>query len=251
MRGVNLSERYPIVPFDPDLKAEPVEWLIGGLWQRAKINAMFGMEKSGKSRLLNWLLLSSMLGRDEVLGLPVKRVKRILYLAGEETKEDVTARLLNYIPLQYGRADTLPISFLEAAAMRLDFDWQRQWLEKQLLDGEYDTLVIDPLRRVHGADENKSTEMAGFHNDLRRWTNRHKITTVLLHHTGRLDPDANMDRIATWGRGTTDLAAIVDTAQFVDRVARDKINLLRAGRFPPLPPLSIIDRTDKEGFVRG
>lgn len=247
MRGIDLSERYPIVPFDPNAEPTPVFWLVEDLWQLGKINAVFGREKSGKSRLLNWLL-AALLSEQPALGLGTRRVKRILYLAGEETQDDITTRLKRYLRLLLVGYDTLPLDFIEAAAMRLDFDWQREWLEKQLLTGEYDVLVIDPLRRVHGADENKSTEMAGFHNDLRRWSNHHGITTILLHHTGRLQPDADMDRIATWGRGTTDLAAIVDTAAFVDRVSARNIRLLRAGRFPPLPPLHIIDDSDKGGF---
>lgn len=247
MRGIDLAERYPIVPFDPNSEPTPVYWLIEDLWQLGKINAMFGREKSGKSRLLGWLL-AALLSERDVLGLGTRRVKRILYLAGEETQDDITTRLKRYLRLQSVEPGELPLDFIEAAAMRLDFDWQREWMEKQLLNGEYDVLVIDPLRRVHGADENKSTEMAGFHNDLRRWSNRHGITTVLLHHTGRLQPDADMDRIATWGRGTTDLAAIVDTAQFVDRVNARNIRLLRAGRFPPLEPLHIVDASDTEGF---
>lgn len=252
-RGLNLDERFPIHPFDPNMVIESTPWLVENLWQLGKINALFAPEKSGKSRLLCWLL-AGVLGGESVLGLGVSaRISKVLFLHGEEQEHQIVERLKLYAPLQDLDYSTFAerLSLVEAAGMRLDFDEQRNWLERKLLDGGYNMLVIDPMRRVHGADENSNTEMATLHNTLRRWSNKHGVSIVMVHHTGRLALDADMNRIATWARGATDLAAIVDTAQFLDRRGKQKLQLFRAGRFEPLDPLDILDLGDKRGFERG
>lgn len=223
--------------------------MITGLWQAGKINVMFGAEKAGKSRLLNWLLVN-LLSTDEVLGLSInRRPKKILYLAGEEMWEEINARMLKYYAMaNEGVQIKLPVDFIAAAGMRLEQPQYRQWLEAKLLDGGYDMLVADPLRRIHGADESDNTVMSHIFNDFSRWRNNFGITMVLLHHTGKLSEDADVSRIATWSRGATDLPAILDTAQFVQRLTSKRVSVMRQGRFPPLPTLGLADGHD-EDFV--
>ena len=234
--------------YDPTREAEATPWLIEGLWQRGKINGMAGYEKSGKSRLMNWLLVG--LAQPTVLGLRVFHTPHVLYLAGEETYDTINQRLKCYAEQQGGSPHSLPkIDLMQAAAMHLERSSQRAWLSEKLARGGYDCLVMDPLRRLHGADENNSQTMADFYNDLRQWSNNAGLTVIFLHHTPKLnDLDLDLERIATWFRGTTDTAAIVDTAQYVWRCRTDRIELKRHGRFPPLEPLRVTDRTDAFGF---
>jgi len=245
----NLDDLYPTVKFDPDMKYERMEWLINGLWQLGKINAVAGAEKSGKSRLIAWLLVG--IAKGDVLGLTsAAPPQRILYLCGEETVATVNHRIADYARIQGVPPTQFDIEFIEAAAMRLDLKQQRTWLHEKLLDEDFSMLIADPLRRIHGADENDSTAMAVIHNDIRRWSNKDSLTILLVHHTPKIGDDTDMTRIASWFRGSSDTAAILDTAQYVDRVGKDSIQLLRAGRFPPLPPLAILDLGDTRGFAR-
>lgn len=248
----NLESLYPTKPFSVDVKVHEVPWFVREMWQWGKINVMFGPEKSGKSRLLNWVLVNSFL-HPSVLDMGIDhKPNRVLYLAAEELAEDVNARMLRYLALAGAipRKTLLPIDFLAASGMRLEFEQQRKWLEAKILDGGYDVVVIDPLRRVHGADENDNTQMSRIFNEFRRWTNSYGITLILLHHTGKLSEDANYDRIATWSRGASDLAAILDTAQFVDRLSSKEVKLVRAGRFRPVKPLILLDGQDDEFVYR-
>lgn len=249
---LDLNTTFPVRPFDPDMEVKSVPWLVENFWQKGKINVMFGPEKAGKSRLLNWLLVNSFVNED-VVGLKIiHRPKRVLYLAAEELVEDVNSRFLRYLAFAGAvpRQALIPVDFISAAGLRLDHGHQRKWLEEKLVNEEYDLLVIDPLRRVHGADENDNTAMSQIFNDFRRWTNVHGISMVLLHHTGKLGEDAAMDRIATWGRGASDLAAILDTAQFVDRQSPKLVRVLRAGRFRPVPALGLFDGEDHDFVFR-
>lgn len=220
---------------------------------KGRINALFGPEKAGKSRLLGWLLASGFVGKPRTLSMPLRPEgipKRWLYLAGEEPLETVIGRMKQYIGLLGGDSRMmLPMRLVEAAGMRLDTQVQRSALEQILLRESFDVLVIEPLRRVHGGDEDSNTQMAALHNDLRRWSNGLGVTIVLVHHTGKLSEYADMNRIATWSRGCTDLAAIVDTAAFLEQTGQREtgerlLRLVRAGRFSPVPQLSLVDTGD-------
>jgi RecA-family ATPase len=230
---------------------DPVRWLVDGFWQLGKINGMAGFEKSGKSRLLAWLLVG--MSRGDVLDLPAMP-QRVLYLCGEETISHVNARVKRYAELQGILETQFDIDFIEAAAMRLDLKPVRKALHDRLLDDDREMLVIDPWRRVHGADENDSKVMSPMYNDLRRWSNKYNMTIVIVHHTPKISEDTDMSRMASWFRGSTDLAAILDTGQYVDRLSKSLIQVRRQGRFPPLDPLKITDLggtklNDDKGFA--
>lgn len=248
----DLSSLFPVAEFSSDVVIKPIPWTIRGMWQLGKINFMFGAEKAGKSRLLNWLLVN-LFTQPNVFDLAIDHVpKRILYLAGEEPTEEINARMLRYAAFAgvAPRSFIPSISFIQASGMKLNFHSYRLWLEQLLLDGGYDMLVADPLRRLHDGDENDNSVMSAIFNDMRRWSNNYGITQVILHHTGKLSDDADLDRIATWSRGASDLAAILDTAAFVQRLSAQRVKVLRAGRFAPLPPLTLADGFDEEFVFR-
>jgi RecA-family ATPase len=248
----DFKSLYPLVKYDPDMPVIPVRWLVDGLWQLGKINGIAGYEKSGKSRLMNWLLVG--MSKGEVLGLPAMPQK-VLYLCGEETVSHCNQRITRYAELQEIPRTMFDINFVEAAGMRLDLKPQRKALLEMILDSDSEMLVIDPVRRVHSADENDNTVMAAILNDLRRWSNKYSLTVLLVHHTSKISQETDMTRIASWFRGATDLPAILDTAQYVDRLNKKRIQVLRQGRFPPLDPLIVEDLggsklNDDRGFKR-
>lgn len=246
----NLDALYPMVKFDPSMKPKPKRWLIDNLWQAGKVNGVAGFEKSGKSRLVTWLLVG--MAKGSVLGLQcTEGMPKILYLAAEETLEDdLQSRLLQYAELQGVPPSQLDLTFMPAMGMRLDLAQQRQWLEQKLIDEDFGMLLIDPLIRVHGASESENSEMTPLLTSLRRWATRFGITVVFLHHTPKIGMDTDMERMANWFRGASDIAAVLDTALYVDRTTKNTINLMRAGRMPPLQPLSILDLGDTRGFTR-
>jgi hypothetical protein len=130
---VHLDEQFPVKPYDVDVQVREVPWFVRDMWQWGKINVLFGPEKSGKSRFLNWVLVNSFLN-PAVLDMGIDRVpNRVLYLAAEELVSDVNSRMLRYtafagaIPKQ----TLLPIDFMPASGMRLEYDTQRKWLEQR------------------------------------------------------------------------------------------------------------------------
>lgn len=112
-------------------------------------------------------------------------------------------------------------------------------------------LLIDPLIRVHGASESENSEMTPLLTSLRRWATRFGISVVFLHHTPKISSEfTDMDRMANWFRGASDIAAVLDTAIYVDRTTKTTMQVKRAGRMPPQRALEIVDKGDDVGFSR-
>ena len=249
-RNGRLDDLYAFEAMDPTDREDKVNWLIPGLLMQGKINCLFGAEKAGKSRVLAQWLLHCYYGKD-FLGQPTQSWGRCLYLLGEETRPGVTGRLAEMATAmgedlnEAGWVDDL--TFIQASGMRLDFKTQRQWLKEKLIGNKYDTLVIDPLRRVHGAKETSNDEMSVICNELRDWSNHQGLSIVMIHHTGKISPDDDETRIATWSRGATDLPAVLDWAVYAKRFrgqgsSPDRVRLFRAGRASPLDDLRMVDR---------
>lgn len=245
-----LDEAFPTVDHSPLLKPEPIEWLLRGTWLSQKVNYVAGPEKAGKSRLLHWLLLTAIAGADNRLGIDRGAAsavpERWLYLAAEESPGLIAERLRIYGDALGVAADLLPISYHDASMMRLERYDVRKKLERFLVLRGYDGLIIDPLRRVHMADENDNTAMAGLNATFRRWSNQLGVTQIIVHHTGSTGLGFDSGRIASWLRGATDFAAALDAASFVwrPRVSESKVLLYRAGRFPPSKTLELRDLSD-------
>lgn len=272
MGGCVEPSHFARVDYDPSLEPPVVNWFINNLWLGpGKITATFAPEKAGKSRLACWKIAALYAGAERCLGelvVSANKPKGIVYLAGEETIADITGRLKGYLR-SFGVADpestVLPIQFIEAPGMRMDLGGmrygERGWFEKEVVrDPEVDMIFIDPLFRVHGGKENDNSIMGPMHNDFRRWTNKYGKSLEIIHHTGKLGEEADMNRIATWSRGNSDLATLVDGACFVQVMRESEteeggivrlLKLLRAGRFPPPGPMYVKDWGDDIGFSRG
>ncbi len=250
-----ITKLFPLIPMDKDMPEANREWIAEGLIMKGKINVMFGPEKSGKSRALGWILLHAIAGHQLWQGIETKSPGNVLYLLGEESQNDLVDRMRLYSGILELDYDAIPwaenMTFIDAAGMRLDQQPQRNWLHKQIRDGQYDTMVIDPIRRVHGAAESSNDEMSRIFNDFRNWTNQYDLTLIMIHHTGKLREDDDEDRIATWSRGATDLPAVLDWATYLRRYQSgggraDRIVVKRAGRAPGLDPLTLWDHGDKK-----
>lgn len=254
LHGSDLTELFPIIPYDPSIKPKLVPWLVDGMFQLGKINAVFGFEKAGKSRLLTWLMLHAWHGKPVWDIVPTTQPRRTLWLAGEEQPEDIIGRIqrqaafAGFVPAKLDLASKL--SFMPAAGLRMDQESYRVWLADEIKKGGYDTIIVDPLRRVHGGDENDNTMMSRIYNDWRKWTNDNKWTIIIVHHTGHKKDDAQWERMATWSRGATDLPAILDAAIFVERQTQRDLLIRRQGRYAPRPPFKLEDGNDEEFAFR-
>lgn len=239
-------------------------WLVDKFWLQHGINLVLGPEKTGKSRFIGWLL-ARMLALPN--GAPVlydsngevfsahQGFRKILYLNAEEQAEDVMARVNAYARhLGWEPRDDWPIHCVPAAGMQLQKASEREEFEKAfLVKQEYDVIILDPLRRVHAANENSNSDMAPLHNDIRRWSQSYKQSWTIVHHSPKFREDDDLERIATWCRGNTDLAGLADGATMIRSLGGTQTQQLRAvkrmGRFAPQEDVVLLDSGDPKGFV--
>lgn len=263
MNRAEFAHRFPGMQHSASAVPAPVPWLVDGLWLKGKLTALLAPEKTGKSRFIAFLLaqmLATPQGGPVMLtqgGYPFWQhhgFKKILYLNAEEREVDVQARI-NILARAQGLEprDDWPITYVNAAGMQLQKpDDRKAFEELYLAPREHDVLIIDPLRRVHTGDENNNSAMAPLHNDLRRWSNHYDLTQIVVHHTPKLGEDADLNRLATWSRGATDFATLVDGANMLWTTAAASDHsvkmLKRMGRFPMLPDLQLVDYGDPAGW---
>lgn len=245
---------FPMKKFDPSMVATKRQWLIEGIWQLNRVNAIAAPVKSGKSRLLCWLLVGLFGGR--VFGLPAgeARPTKILYLAAEEgLEEDLHERLMQYARLQGVNPSLIDITVMTAMGLGLEMTKRQKELESVIVEGDFTVLVIDPMIRIHQADESDNSQMTKVLTTLRGYVKRLGITLIFLHHVPKPNEDTDLTKMEHWFRGAGDFAAVVDAALYCSRFRNSKdkqyhINVLRGGRFAPLPPLDVVDLGDEGGF---
>lgn len=236
------------------IKRKPVPWLVEGLWLRGKINLVLGPEKTGKSRLIAWILAHMFANTSGGPCLDNRLwkhtgVKNVLYLNAEETAEDVVPRIYGYgDAMGLNLPAELPMTVIAETAVGLNLHLPRErqvFEERFVASGKYDLIIIDPLRQVHGAKESSNDEMAPLCEALRAWTNRYGVSLVIVHHSGHWKDDADLTRIATWCRGATALPAILDAATLLRTLQETEEcavrEVRRKGRLPMLQDLQIFD----------
>jgi RecA-family ATPase len=254
-RREQIERLHPVVKHDPDKAYPPEVWLMDNLWLGGgKINGLFGAEKSGKSRLLCWLIACMFAGRVPFPGGDISIAETpsgILYMRGEETEQQVNERIRLYAA-KLGKVTTdWPIHYMTAANYRMEFQAYSDHLLSEIKRTKSNLVIMEPVRRLHGASEDKADEMSKIHNMWRAWTDNYGIDILLTHHTGKLHDGVDMDRIANWGRGSSDLAAILDTATLLRRLSvvagggTQELRLKRGGRYKPLPEVKLFDNTDE------
>lgn len=253
----NFVALYPLVKYDPTVIPPTRQWLIEDLWLLGGVNGIAAPVKSGKSRLLCWLIVG--LFKGQVLGLPVQdpRPPKVLYLAAEESlDEELHPRFTKYAKEQGLDPAVLDITVQQAMGMKLNLESHRKELGKIIKNGGFTVVVIDPMIRVHAADESKNSEMTQVLTGLRVYAASLGVTVIFLQHTPKPNIDTDLSHMENWFRGAGDFAAVVDSACYLTRHrTRDgaiHLSVLRQGRFAELPPLDLVDlgrRNDDRGFV--
>ncbi len=237
-----FKANHPISKYDSVKEWPPELWLVEDMFLGGgRVNFVLGKDKSGKSRFTLWLAAHMLAGMSP-FGLRVDKIpKRIMWILGEEHQRTMTWRLTRYAELL--GADPKPwhdkMLWVQGAGMALERQDRRYELEAAILAEDVDLLVIDPFTRVHNADENGGPAMKAILNTLRHWTQAHEWDILIQHHTGKVAFDADWTQIGTWTRGTSDIAAILDSAIMLQRFGDQDsnggsdVNILRGGRHAP------------------
>jgi len=207
-------------------------WMIQDLWARSGVGLIGGQPKCGKTFLGLDFAVSVASGTKALDRFPVEVRGPVLVYLAEDAIVQVRARVEALCAHRGISLETLPITVITAASLRLDVQVNQELLTATIEKLEPKMLLLDPLVRLHGLDENSSGEISRFLAYFRDLQRRFDLAIILVHHASkkaRARPGQAL-------RGSSDLHAFGDSNAYLGRNG-DRISLViehRAAR-PPEP----------------
>lgn len=194
--------------------ARPVEWLVEGLLLKSGAAILGGAPKAGKSFLALDLCVAVASGTTGAGHFRVEAPCPVTLLCAEDPSAVLAQRLAALARSRSKVLEELPIDVIVEAAVRLPEALPR--LAATLERSRPGLLLLDPLIRLHRADENSATEMAVVLDGLRDLARSSQTAILLVHHARKApsngSPGAGL-------RGSSDLAAFGDSNLYLRRLA--------------------------------
>ncbi len=235
-----------------ETETEQKPWLIEQLWTRGAVGIVGGPPKLLKT----WLALEmavSVASQSPCLGrFPVHASGPVLLFAAEDSHSKVRKRLASLARNHGFDLEQINIQVITADTLRLDCTTDQQRLTATVMLYKPVLLVLDPLVRLHGLDENQSGPMAALLGYFRALQRKTDTAIAIIHHARK-----NISSSAGAGyslRGSGDLYAWVDSLICVQR-SRNRTTLLAEHRsapgFGPVPiELSASSAADDIPYLR-
>ena len=149
----------------------PQRWLIDGLWGDSSVGVIGGAPKCSKTWLGLDMALSVATGTSCLGKYTVPRAGPVLIYLAEDALSVVRERVAGMARQRGVDLAGVEIHVITAPSLRLDRDPHRVRLLATAKRLRPRLLLLDPLVRLHGVDENHATEMAALapvvHRDVR------------------------------------------------------------------------------------
>jgi len=191
-------------------------WLVEELWAKQAVGIIGGEPKCGKSFLALDVAVAVAAGVPCLRHFAAAQAGPVLMYAAEDAGHIVRSRLEGIAGAAGTPFDKLDIAVIDVPALRLDHRADRQRLQETVQQLKPRLVVLDPLVRLHGVDENTVAEIApilGFLRDLQR---RFETAVLLVHHARK----SGATRPGQALRGSSELHAWGDSNLYLRR--RDK-----------------------------
>jgi hypothetical protein len=212
----------------------PLAWIVDGLFLEAGAGILGGAPKTGKSFFALDLCVAIASGTACADRFRVLAPGPVVVLCAEDPNAVVTARL-TALSRARGRAlGDLPIEVL-VDSVRLPDGLDR--LEATLAALRPKLLLLDPLIRLHRADENSASEMSVILDGLRNLARSSRTAILLAHHTRK----AAAGNAGVGLRGSSDLHAFYLRKLGHDGVLELKVEHRAAAPPPPLRLKLVVD----------
>src|SRR6266487_2611720 len=161
------------------------QWLIENLWMRDAVGILGGPPRAYKSWLALDMAVSVASGTPCLGTFPVPRPGPVLLYAAEDSASSLRARLESITRARHVAFDDLDVRVITADRLRLDQLDDQQRFQATVALHQPQIVILDPLVRIHGADENASNAVAallGYFRALQRSTG----AGILLIHLSRV-----------------------------------------------------------------
>lgn len=218
-------------------------WLVRMLWTRRAVGFISGHPKVGKTWLGLDVAISVASGTDCLGAFPVDDPGPVLVYLAEDALPRVRERLASLCALRHLALDALPLYVITAPSLRLDDDGDRQRLEATIARLTPRLLLLDPLVRLHGGDENDVRYVSALLGFLRTLSRRHQLAIALVHHLSK----KSRRQLGQSLRGSSDLWAWSDSAVYLTRIPGQVLLTVEHRSAPAPDPVALVLATGPDG----
>lgn len=212
-------------------------WLVEGLWGAESVGVIGGAPKCAKTWLGLDMALSVATGTACLGQYRVPVPGPVLVYLAEDALPVVRERVAGMARHRGLDLAGVDVHVITAPVLRLDRDPDRTRLLEATRQLRPRLLLLDPLVRLHGIDENNAGEVAELLAYFRSLQRQLALSVVLVHHTRK---NAAGGVAAGQGlRGSSDIHAFGDSNLYLRRT-RDRLVLQSEHRAAPaLPPVEL------------
>lgn len=231
MMPSRLTEGLPVVRVGQIARTENApRWLVEGLWGAQSVGVIGGAPKCAKTWLGLDLALSVATGTACLGRYAVPEPGPVLVYLAEDALPVVRERVAGMARHRGLELAGVDVHVITAPVLRLDRDPDRARLLETARQLRPRLLLLDPLVRLHGIDENDAGEVAELLAYFRALQRQLGLSVVLVHHTRK---NAAPGAAAGQGlRGSSDIHAFGDSNLYLRRT-KDRLLLLSEHRAAP------------------
>lgn len=193
----------------------PLAWIVEDLFLEAGAGILGGAPKSCKSFFALDLCVAIASGTSCAGAFRVLSPGPTVVLCAEDPHAVICERLAALSRARGRDLDDLPIEVVVEPVVRLPEGLER--LEATIAAFKPRLLLLDPLIRLHRADENSASEMSVILDGLRKLARSSKTAILLVHHSRK----AAAGNGGTGLRGSSDLHAFGDSNLYLRKLSLD------------------------------
>jgi hypothetical protein len=228
---VSADQSLPVVRVGEIKSEESAQrWLVEGLWGASSVGVIGGAPKCAKTWLGLDMALSVATGTACLGKYAVPESGPVLVYLAEDALAVVRERIEGMARHRGIDITEVEIHVITAPTLRLDRDRDRTRLLETARRLRPRLLVLDPLVRLHGIDENHAGEVAELLAYFRSLQRQFDLSVLLVHHTRK---NAAGGAAAGQGlRGSSDIHAFGDSNLYLRR-SREQLILSSEHRAAP------------------
>jgi RecA-family ATPase len=213
---VNANQTLPVVRVAEISNEESAQrWLVEGLWGARSVGVIGGAPKCSKTWLGLDMALSVATGTACLGKYSVPEPGPVLIYLAEDALPVVRERIEGMARHRGLDLSQVEIHVITVPVLRLDRDPDRTRLLETTKRLRPRLLVLDPLVRLHGIDENNAGEVAELLAYFRSLQRQLDLSVLLVHHTRK---NAAGGASAGQGlRGSSDIHAFGDSNLYLRR----------------------------------
>jgi RecA-family ATPase len=212
----NEDQVLPVVRVG-EIESEPSSqrWLVDALWGAGAVGVIGGAPKCTKTWLGLDLALSVATGTSCLGRYAVPEPGPVLIYLAEDALPVVRERIEGMARHRGLGLARVEIHVITVSVLRLDRDLDRRRLRETVKRLRPRLLLLDPLVRLHGIDENNAGEVAELLAYFRSLQRQLDLSVLLVHHTRK---NAAGGVAAGQGlRGSSDIHAFGDSNLYLHR----------------------------------